>query len=201
MTFSIVSLAASVSVNERAATPMQASTRSSRDTLIAEHPSPIGTLWSTWTSTGLFSLNWQPPTTTPSGGLNSTETTRAHELENLLSDYFQGRKVSFRNIEIDPLGWTPFTRQVYQCCREIPIGNTITYKQLAGLAGNEKASRAVGAAMSRNRILLVIPCHRVLSASGSLTGYSAKGGLKTKQLLIDLECQGRLPRDRFASES
>ena len=170
---------------------MQTSTRLSCETLVAEHPSPIGPLWSTWTSAGLFSLNWQPPTTPPRDGLNPTQSTTSYTLDGLLSDYFQGREVSFQNIEIDPLGWTPFARQVYRCCREIPTGKTITYQQLARLAGNEKASRAVGAALSRNRILLVIPCHRVLSASGSLTGFSAKGGLKTKQLLLNLEYQGR----------
>ncbi|MCL4165073.1 UNVERIFIED_CONTAM: hypothetical protein GTU68_055700 [Idotea baltica] len=78
-------------------------------------------------------------------------------------------------------------QRVYQCCRQIQPGDTMTYKQLAAAAGNEKASRAVGAAMSRNRILLVIPCHRVLAANGQLRGFSAPGGLATKQSLLDLE--------------
>ena len=74
----------------------------------------------------------------------------------------------------------------------------MTYKQLAKLAGNEKASRAVGAAMSRNRILLVIPCHRVIAAGGGLRGFSAPGGLATKRLLLQLEREGSLSEDQLA---
>jgi methylated-DNA-[protein]-cysteine S-methyltransferase len=121
-------------------------------------------------------------------------------LDTRLQDYFEGKNVSWHDIVLDPTGWTPFTQRVYAHCLEIPFGNTITYKELAGLAGNERASRAVGAAMSRNRILLIIPCHRVVSTSGNLQGYSAKGGISTKHLLLELERQGQWPHNLFDKE-
>jgi methylated-DNA-[protein]-cysteine S-methyltransferase len=69
--------------------------------------------------------------------------------------------------------------------REIPYAETINYGQLAGRVGNPAASRAVGLANGRNPISIVVPCHRVIGADGSLTGYG--GGLDRKRLLLDLE--------------
>ena len=166
--------------------------------LTAQHPSPLGSLCSTWTAIGLFRLSWQTPSHDRSCQETLLPNHQASVLDTLLHDYFCGHKVSWHELVIDPTGWTSFTQRVYRHCLEIPYGSTITYKQLATLAGNERASRAVGAAMSRNRVLLVIPCHRVVSASGSLQGYSAKGGISTKRLLLELERQGHWPQNLFA---
>ena len=166
--------------------------------LTAQHPSPLGSLWSTWTTQGLFQLSWQTPPHDRSRQETLHSCHQASVLDRLLHDYFQGRKVSWHELVLDPTGWTSFTQRVYRHCLDIPYGSTITYKQLAAMAGNERASRAVGAAMSRNRILLVIPCHRVVSASGNLQGYSAKGDISTKRLLLELERQGHWSQDLFA---
>jgi methylated-DNA-[protein]-cysteine S-methyltransferase len=88
---------------------------------------------------------------------------------------------------LDGSGWTAFGRAVYRECRRIPAGTTVTYGELAERAGTRSASRAVGALMARNRILLVIPCHRVVAVGGGLRGFSAEGGLATKRYLLDLE--------------
>lgn len=168
---------------------------------IAEHRSPIGTLWSTWTQHGLFSLSWNEPTPIPT--LTSNEHAvrgQAKNLDQLLDVYFRTGTVCFDEVVIDPTGWSDFAANVYRCCRAIESGTTVTYKRLAMRVGNERASRAVGAAMSRNRVLLVIPCHRVLSGQGELRGFSARGGLTTKRQLLDLERKGCWSEDLFSGE-
>ncbi|MGI9470581.1 MAG: methylated-DNA--[protein]-cysteine S-methyltransferase [Rubripirellula sp.] len=168
---------------------------------IATHATPIGPLWSAWTERGLYSLNWNEPAPLAVEAASSVpRSTRLQELEQQLQLYFRDGSVSFDNVQVDDVGWTPFTANVYRCCRGIVAGTTVTYKTLAAMAGNDQASRAVGAAMSRNRILLVIPCHRVLSGQGKLRGFSARGGLTTKRQLLDLERDGHWPTDLFADE-
>ena len=82
---------------------------------------------------------------------------------------------------------TPFQRKVLEQCRRIRYGQTITYGQLAAKAGYPQAARAVGSVMARNRVPLVIPCHRVIGASGTLRGYSGCGGTAMKRRLLELE--------------
>jgi methylated-DNA-[protein]-cysteine S-methyltransferase len=80
-----------------------------------------------------------------------------------------------------------FGRRVVIACRQLGWGQTATYGELARRAGSPAASRAVGAVMARNRHPLIVPCHRVLAADGSLRGFSAADGLKMKQRLLDHE--------------
>ena len=80
---------------------------------------------------------------------------------------------------------TPFQQRVWNALCQIPYGKTRTYGEVAKMAGNPKASRAVGMANHRNPILILIPCHRVIGSYGSLTGYAA--GLETKKYLLQLE--------------
>lgn len=144
---------------------------------------------SVWTESGLHTLSWQTDQqrlAEPLEGSKQSDLRPCH-LDDCLQEYFETGRADFSTVQIDSQDWTPFTEAVYRNCRDIPSGTTVTYKQLAATSGNELASRAVGAAMSRNRILLVIPCHRVLSANGALRGFSAPGGLNTKQFLLDLE--------------
>ena len=162
-----------------------------------EHHTPLGTMWSVWTQRGLYRFNWERPEFEPSAD-SAEDTKKIDDFRKRLDDFFRDGKESFRDVAIDATGWTNFTSEVYKCCRTIPPATTMTYKQLARMAGNEKASRAVGAAMSRNRILLVIPCHRVIAAGGGLRGFSAPGGLSTKRLLLHLEREGSVPGTQLA---
>ena len=100
-----------------------------------------------------------------------------------LSAYFQGKRTSF-DLPLHPQG-TAFQQAVWKCMREIPCGETRTYGELAEELGNRNKARAVGGAANKNPLPIVIPCHRVVGGSGSLTGFS--GGLEVKRFLLDLE--------------
>lgn len=100
-----------------------------------------------------------------------------------LREYFAGERTDF-DLPVEPAG-TPFQLTVWRALRDIPYAETINYGQLALRVGNPKASRAVGLANGRNPISIVVPCHRVIGANGSLTGYG--GGLDRKRVLLDLE--------------
>jgi methylated-DNA-[protein]-cysteine S-methyltransferase len=93
----------------------------------------------------------------------------------------------FRDVLIDPGPQTEFQRLVVDHCRQIPPGATLTYGELAARAGRPRSARAIGNCMAANRIPLIVPCHRVVGADGGLRGYSANGGLRLKQRLLDLE--------------
>jgi O-6-methylguanine DNA methyltransferase len=102
-----------------------------------------------------------------------------------------------------PIDWsliTPFQRQVLEAQLDIPYGETRTYGQLAAQIGRPKAFRAVGRAGATNPIPLVIPCHRVIGADGSLRGYRAPGGTDTKAWLLALEESSTVP-DPFTINS
>lgn len=108
-----------------------------------------------------------------------------------LNEYFAGARRSF-DLPLDYRG-TPFQEKVWKSLLTIPYGQTWSYQDLAEQVGDRKACRAVGTANGMNRIAIVIPCHRVVNASGALGGYG--GGLWRKQFLLDLERgQGRLER-------
>jgi methylated-DNA-[protein]-cysteine S-methyltransferase len=109
------------------------------------------------------------------------------EATSQLRAYLSGELREF-DLPLAPDG-TPFQREVWAALREIPYGHTISYAQLAAAVGRPGAARAVGAANGRNPIAVVIPCHRVIGASGALTGYG--GGLGRKRLLLDLEAGQR----------
>ncbi|MEU6372189.1 methylated-DNA--[protein]-cysteine S-methyltransferase [Streptomyces sp. NPDC046909] len=100
-----------------------------------------------------------------------------------LHAYFKGELKEF-TLELR-LNGTPFQRTVWQQLLAIPYGETRTYGQLADALGNPGASRAVGLANGKNPIGIIVPCHRVVGANGSLTGYG--GGLRRKQRLLDFE--------------
>ena len=104
-----------------------------------------------------------------------------------LGEYFAGRRQRFE-LPLAPRG-TPFQLEVWQALAENPHGQTWSYGQLASHLGRPQARRAVGAANGRNPLPIVLPCHRVIGASGALTGFG--GGLPTKQFLLELE--GALP--------
>ena len=116
---------------------------------------------------------------------------RAHpftELKTQLAGYFAGRRRTF-DLELAMKG-SPFQRRVWEALRQIPYGETVSYGELARELDVPASPRAVGVANARNPICVVVPCHRVIGADGSLTGFA--GGLERKRLLLDLEA-GVLP--------
>ncbi len=100
-----------------------------------------------------------------------------------LQEYFECRRKEF-DLPLQMIG-TDFQKRVWQALQEIPYGKTCSYKDIATAVGNSKASRAVGMANNRNPISIVVPCHRVIGASGALVGYG--GGLERKSSFLDLE--------------
>ena len=113
------------------------------------------------------------------------------DFERRIGRYFLGEPVIFPDlVELDSV--PPFHRRVLEACRTIPFGQTVTYRELAALAGNPNAARAVGGAMAHNPLPLVIPCHRVVGSSGSLGGFSTPGGTALKRRLLKLEAKADL---------
>ncbi len=101
-----------------------------------------------------------------------------------LQEYFQGRRTDF-DLRVDPDTASEFDRAVWTALRGVPAGRTVTYGELARRSGFSGAARAVGGAMSRNPIPIVIPCHRVVGTGGAITGFGL--GLWRKRWLLDHE--------------
>ncbi len=99
----------------------------------------------------------------------------------------RGEKIDLSGIELDLREVPAFHRRVYEVAREIPAGTTLSYGELAARAGAPGAARAVGQALGRNPFAIVVPCHRVLAASGKLGGFSANGGVETKLRMLEIE--------------
>ena len=105
-----------------------------------------------------------------------------------LESYSHGDLTALDDIELDLEDAPPFFRAAWSACRTIPPGETRSYRWLAAEAGNPRAVRAAGQAMARNRFVLIIPCHRVISSDGGLGGYGGGGlGVKAKLLQMELE--------------
>ena len=100
-----------------------------------------------------------------------------------LAQYFAGKRKRF-DVALDPQG-TPFQRAVWKAISNVGFGETISYSTLARRARRPGGARAAGAATGRNPISIIVPCHRILGANGSLTGYA--GGLRRKRALLALE--------------
>jgi methylated-DNA-[protein]-cysteine S-methyltransferase len=113
---------------------------------------------------------------------------RFDQVVHQLAEYFAGERTEF-DLPINPAG-TTFQREVWAALQTIPYGEVRSYGEIAEQIGRPGASRAVGLANGRNPIAVLVPCHRVIGASGSLTGYG--GGLHRKRLLLDLEASGRI---------
>lgn len=129
------------------------------------------------------------------GGAISRDTNPVLEsLEKELDDYFHGKLTSF-SVELDMRG-TTFQQKTWTALLSIPYGRTMSYGRLAEEIGNPDAVRAVARANGDNRMAILIPCHRVIGADGSLTGYG--GGLRRKKFLLELE-QGIHSPDLFGN--
>jgi methylated-DNA-[protein]-cysteine S-methyltransferase len=110
------------------------------------------------------------------------------QLRQRLEQYAAGHPVDFNNVEVvrsRPL--TPFQQRVVETVRAIPRGETKSYGEVAALVGSPGAARAVGTVMATNPVPIIVPCHRVVGSAGGLGGFSAAGGVSTKQWMLDLE--------------
>jgi methylated-DNA-[protein]-cysteine S-methyltransferase len=127
-----------------------------------------------------FPGHWHPPAPAAIGPMR---TSGFEVVERELAEYFAGDRTSF---EVGvKLAGDEFQRRVWDRIAAIPHGETTTYGEIARELGGETDARGVGAAVGRNPVSIVVPCHRVLGSDGSLTGYA--GGLERKRFLLDLE--------------
>jgi len=166
-------------------------------TLLSTHiPSPVGPLLLVASETHLRAIWFSTPRhPLPRDiALNEGENGVIRKTRSQLDEYFGGSRRSF-DLPLRPVG-TAFQCEVWSMLEKIPYGETWSYGDVARRLGRPQAVRAVGAANGRNPIPIVVPCHRVIGADGSLTGFG--GGLPTKQFLLALE--GALPAggDLFA---
>jgi methylated-DNA-[protein]-cysteine S-methyltransferase len=104
-----------------------------------------------------------------------------------LQRFFAGRAIDFGDVDVDLSGVSPFHRRAYEAARALAWGQCTSYGAMARQLGAPGAARAVGQAMARNRVPIIIPCHRVLAGGGRIGGFSAPGGAVTKQRLLALE--------------
>ena len=160
----------------------------------ARAPTPLGELVLTASDSGLTGVYFPPsrrggpPLPTPLEGPDWVEDdgpasallTRARRQ---LAEYFARTRTTF-DVPLDPAG-SAFQRRVWDALRAIPYGTTLSYSELARRLGDPRATRAVGAANARNPIPIIVPCHRVVGASGELTGFG--GGLDRKRWLLEHE--------------
>jgi methylated-DNA-[protein]-cysteine S-methyltransferase len=148
-----------------------------------EYPSPVGILTLVASDAGLQGVWWPDDARlTQTGELQPDHPVLA-QAKTELDEYFAGRRTTF-DVPLDPSG-TDFQRSAWDVLRTIPYAQTMTYAQQAAQLGDPAKARAVGAANGRNPISIIVPCHRVVGASGALTGFA--GGLDAKQWLLQFE--------------
>jgi methylated-DNA-[protein]-cysteine S-methyltransferase len=152
---------------------------------------PIGTLLVATTERGLCRISFDPQPEREAEWLAQAFGVRVLRVEKpvdpvrrQLDEYFEGTRTSFE-LPVDLRQSAPFSRDVLQRLAKVPYGQVTTYGALARAAHRPQAARAVGTVMNRNPIPIVLPCHRVVGANGSLVGYG--GGLERKEKLLKLE--------------
>ncbi|MBX3020274.1 MAG: methylated-DNA--[protein]-cysteine S-methyltransferase [Bdellovibrionales bacterium] len=149
-------------------------------------PSPAGEMYLVASEKGVAGVLWNiknPEQLRFKGARQDPSNPFLLQLMDELKEYFAGKRTQF-DVPIDMQG-TEFQKKVWRGLLSIPYGKTTSYKELAEKIGRPSASRAVGMANGRNPISILVPCHRVIGANGTLTGYA--GGLKSKDFLLTLE--------------
>jgi methylated-DNA-[protein]-cysteine S-methyltransferase len=126
-----------------------------------------------------------PPADTLAGKSSATRDPFATDLLRRLEAFFRGERVAFGDVAVDLEWCTPFQREVAQALRQVPWGQVVTYGELAALAGYPNAQRAAGTFCAGNRLSLLVPCHRVVSADG--IGSYGSSGVGYKRRLLALE--------------
>jgi methylated-DNA-[protein]-cysteine S-methyltransferase len=150
----------------------------------------IGTCAIAWTARGISRVCLPDPSRKKAG--RSRSSTGASEkpprfvadVARRIAHHLGGEPQRFADVTLDMTGIPPFAEKVYRVLRRVPAGRTVTYADLAKAAGSPGAARAVGQAMAKNPFVIIVPCHRVLTSSGTAGGFSAFGGTKTKLLLL-----------------
>ncbi|MHC1772783.1 MAG: methylated-DNA--[protein]-cysteine S-methyltransferase [Flexilinea sp.] len=145
------------------------------------YETPVGQIQITENGAAIISINFPGESCYPDA--QNYETDLLRKTAGQLKEFFEGRRKEF-DLPLAPAG-TPFMEKVWDQLQKINYGETCSYKDIAGAIENPKAVRAVGMANHRNPIPIIIPCHRVIGANGSLVGYG--GGLPMKKFLLDLE--------------
>jgi O-6-methylguanine DNA methyltransferase len=112
------------------------------------------------------------------------ETALTKRAREMLVRYFEGQRIAFDDLPVEQAG-TVFQQRVWQLTRAIPYGATRTYRELASAAGRPNAARAIGQCMARNRLPIIIPCHRLVGSQGDLRGFG--GGIPMKRTLLEME--------------
>ncbi len=160
--------------------------------------SPVGKLTLVGSDAGLAAVLWEDDESKPleraAGRLDSRHPV-LRQAQQELQEYFAGQRRTF-TVKLDPSG-TQFQNKVWNALRTIPFGETRSYGQIADQIGSRKAVRAVGAANGRNPLPIIVPCHRVIGADGTLTGFA--GGLAIKARLLALEGAGPNRMDQAAA--
>ncbi len=149
--------------------------------------SPVGELTLVASDTGLQAVWWPDDARALALGNRDDDHPVLRSTVEQLDEYFAGGRRQF-DLPLDPAG-TAFQQKVWEVLRGIPYGETITYGEQALRLGDVRKARAVGAANGRNPISIIVPCHRVVGATGALTGFA--GGVDTKRWLLDFERSAR----------
>ena len=153
------------------------------------HPTPVGVLTLIASDQGLRAILWPKESSRRAGIANRPRRDPDHPIlrqtATQLDEYFDGTRTAF-NLPL-ALAGTRFQLAAWRALADIPFGSTTSYGQQAAALGIPTAARALGAANRANPVCIVLPCHRVIGADGSLTGFA--GGLETKQWLLDHEAK------------
>lgn len=147
---------------------------------------PIGTLYLVFRSSALISISFEKPL-----AVIPKQTKGSAAAKKELSEYFEQGRMDF-SFRTDFIEGTEFEKEVWKSLKEIPYGETRTYKWIADKIGKPHASRAVGNALGKNPIPIVFPCHRIIESDGSIGGYTP--GVDIKRRLLEIEYYRKLPK-------
>lgn len=150
-------------------------------TLYGKTETPLGDIFIGYSSKGIHQIDFI--TKTIDSSIINIDNQHFIDCIHQLKEYFAGHRKAFQ-IQLNPRG-TDFQKRVWNELLGIPFGQTFSYQQIAIRLGDKQMTRAVATAISKNPILLLIPCHRVIGKNGKLTGFS--GGLERKRSLLQLE--------------
>lgn len=158
----------------------------------------LGTASIAWSERGVVGVQLPDPDTTATavrarlrrqfpGASEASPSPQLRQAIDAMTALLDGEPRDLTDVCLDMTNVPPFDRQVYEVARGIPPGKTLTYGQIASALGDVHLARDVGQALAHNPFPLVVPCHRVLAAGGRLGGFSARGGVTTKQRLLSIE--------------
>jgi methylated-DNA-[protein]-cysteine S-methyltransferase len=157
---------------------------------------PIGTGGIAWNERGVSGLQLPEPDAGRLrarlrrrfvGAVESPPPPEIRQAIDLITALLHGEPGDLSSVHLDMQGVPAFERRVYEVARAIPAGETVSYGDIASRLGGVHLAREVGQALARNPFPIVVPCHRVIAADGKLGGFSARGGVTTKQRLLSIE--------------